>query len=301
MIVPLAMKPPESSEFYLDVGEYNYPFQIQLPFNLPTSFQHNYGKIGYMLSATIDIPWSFDKHATRHFTVISHMDLNSYPALQMPARISEAKSMSGIFTRREPMNVEFGLTKGGFVCGERLSFSATIDNKSEKEICSRIVVLVQKMRFHATNKSVQFERTVASAVNYNGKVAAQSVDTWSDASLVIPPLCPSSNPATCRIIEVVYELQFRYRHTGLFSNNFTTSLPLVIGTIPLREDTNDQPPPYTFEMNYFSKEDTAQAHSGTEYKPNEEVFNSNNPMDLNACYPYYAPFGALKENNEKNF
>jgi hypothetical protein len=321
MIIPLYTKPPSSysaGDLYMEIGQHNYPFQIQLPFNLPTSFKHNYGNISYMLTATIDIPWSLDKHANRPFTVISNYDLNNYPALRMPMRLNEAKSMSSLFKHKEPLNVELSIAKGGFVCGERLPFSATIDNKSDKEICSRVLVLSQTMKFHATNKSVQFERNVASLVSYNGRVAAHGVDTWSDASIIIPPMCPSSNPAFCRIIEVVYELKFLYRHSGFLSNNFTTALPFVIGTIPFREDINhnnnynnnnnnnnnniDAPPPYTFESNYFAKEDTAAqaADYSSEFKPNAEVFNANNPNDSQTFYPFYANFGAYNNNNNNN-
>jgi hypothetical protein len=43
-------------EFYLDTGEYIYPFQIQIPKQAPTSFEHSFGRICYSLNGTIDIP-----------------------------------------------------------------------------------------------------------------------------------------------------------------------------------------------------------------------------------------------------
>ena len=45
------------NDLYLECGDYNYPFQIQLPPNLPPSFQHQIGKIRYYVKVTIDIPW----------------------------------------------------------------------------------------------------------------------------------------------------------------------------------------------------------------------------------------------------
>ena len=47
----------EISDLYIESGETNYPFELQLPNNLPTSFQHQFGRIRYHARGTIDIPW----------------------------------------------------------------------------------------------------------------------------------------------------------------------------------------------------------------------------------------------------
>ena len=49
-----------NKDLYLDVGHYEYPFDILLQNNLPTSFEHMYGNIRYKLLAVIDLPWSID-------------------------------------------------------------------------------------------------------------------------------------------------------------------------------------------------------------------------------------------------
>lgn len=41
----------------MEVGDYSYPFSVVLPPNLPTSFEHNIGRIRYSIRGTIDIPW----------------------------------------------------------------------------------------------------------------------------------------------------------------------------------------------------------------------------------------------------
>jgi len=47
----------DDKDLYLEFGEYTYSFQIQLPLNIPPSFQHHIGKIRYYAKGTIDIPW----------------------------------------------------------------------------------------------------------------------------------------------------------------------------------------------------------------------------------------------------
>ena len=90
--VIFANKPP-NGDLYLEVGEYAYPFQIVLPSNLPTSFEHTYGKVRYSIYGTIDIPWAIDKHTIRSFTVISHLNLNANPAYAQAYGVSDIKSM----------------------------------------------------------------------------------------------------------------------------------------------------------------------------------------------------------------
>lgn len=88
--VPLLLK--QNSDTYLDAGDHSYPFQVLLPPNLPTSFEHEYGQIRYSISATIDIPWAIDKHSVKTFTVISISDLNSFrPTLRQPYGVSGSK------------------------------------------------------------------------------------------------------------------------------------------------------------------------------------------------------------------
>lgn len=63
----------------LPSGQHNFPFQFMLPPTLPSSFEHQYGQVRYMLKATIDKPWKFDHHTKLPFTVVSLLDLNAIP------------------------------------------------------------------------------------------------------------------------------------------------------------------------------------------------------------------------------
>ena len=63
----------------LAAGRYQYPFQFQLPHQLPSSFEGQYGRVRYSVKAVIDKPWKFDHEVKRPFTVISNVDLNLMP------------------------------------------------------------------------------------------------------------------------------------------------------------------------------------------------------------------------------
>ena len=110
MNVPFLLK--QNSDTYLEAGDYSYPFQVMLPPNLPTSFEHEYGQIRYSISATIDIPWAFDKHSVKSFTVINVCDLNSLgPALRQPYGVTGSKVFCCWCCASEPVIAKFDVLK----------------------------------------------------------------------------------------------------------------------------------------------------------------------------------------------
>ena len=110
MNVPFLLK--QSTDLYLEAGDYSYPFQIMLPPNLPTSFEHEYGQIRYSISATIDIPWAFDKHTVKSFTVINVCDLNLLgPQLRIPFGVSGSKVFCCWCCTSEPVIAKFDVLK----------------------------------------------------------------------------------------------------------------------------------------------------------------------------------------------
>lgn len=71
----------------LPPGKYSYPFQFQLPPNLPSSFEGQHGYIRYWVKATIEKPWSYEHVTKTAFSVISALDLNSLPDASVSLRV----------------------------------------------------------------------------------------------------------------------------------------------------------------------------------------------------------------------
>lgn len=65
-----------AKNFYLKVGEHSYPFQISLPYKLPTSFEHVLGRIRYSITAKINISMVYYEHTKMIFSVLNYCDLN---------------------------------------------------------------------------------------------------------------------------------------------------------------------------------------------------------------------------------
>lgn len=64
-------------------GVYTYPFEIDLPDNLPTSCESKYGFIRYLASVNIIRPKQPVQTQTIAFTVIKPHNLNASPLFQV--------------------------------------------------------------------------------------------------------------------------------------------------------------------------------------------------------------------------
>ena len=101
------MKKP-GNDLYIEVGEYSYPFQLELPSDLPTSFEHEYGQIHYSINATIDIPCAFDKHSVKSFSVINVSDLNLLGSqIAQPSGLSSSRVFCCWCCVSEPVSANF--------------------------------------------------------------------------------------------------------------------------------------------------------------------------------------------------
>lgn len=68
-------------KLYLKEGEHVYPFSVSLPYNLPSTFEEEYGRIQYTAKVVINIPWDIKKGKEIAFEVISELNLNDEPSL----------------------------------------------------------------------------------------------------------------------------------------------------------------------------------------------------------------------------
>jgi sporulation-control protein spo0M len=73
----------------LPSGEHSFQFSMILPYNLPSSFEGQYGHVRYTVKATLDRPWKFDHEVKAAFTVLSHLDLNLDPQNRVRPEFNE--------------------------------------------------------------------------------------------------------------------------------------------------------------------------------------------------------------------
>ena len=88
------------------------------------------------------------------------------------------------------------------------------------------VELIQNVKFVATRKTRVDKRVVASMVCSKG-VNPYGNEVWSDGSLLIPPICSSSN-GMCSIIDIQYVVNLKFGASGA-SLNKHVPIPITIG------------------------------------------------------------------------
>ena len=219
-----------------------------------------------------------------------------------PSVVTETMDVCCACFKSQPIDVDLTVLKSGYVSGETLFFKVNIDNRSSREILELSVSLTQHVKFRAQSQRKTVKRSVCS-VRFLNKIPANCVRTWDSSCLVIPPLCSTlNNLHACSLIQVSYFVVLNFDLSGLATVK-TLSLPIVIGTTPLRtrmekieEEVNSE---ITFEseemeQNYNEKsvprKESIMTLEQEEYdRINGEYIESEygNSRMFKPLYPYY--------------
>ncbi|KAL4228949.1 hypothetical protein ACF0H5_011989 [Mactra antiquata] len=216
-------------ETKLQPGSYAYPFAIQLPPNIPSSYEADIGRVRYRLKSYIDIPWGFDKKTKRMITVVNLFDLNTKPETANGATCSDQKTLCCLCCESDPISATVTIDRTGYVPGEAVSFRAEINNQSTREMSCSKAQLNMVVSYHAQSKT----RDVTNILNElrHGKIEGGGTDQWSNERLHIPAV-PPSYLLGCNIIDIKYFLNIVVDPSGI---GFALNVPVevVIGSIPL--------------------------------------------------------------------
>merc|ERR1711892_833985 len=225
-----------TTELEISAGDYEYPFQFQLPDNIPSSFVHRHGKIVYSVTAAVDRPWKFDHETVAFFTVVGVYDLNMDPKALKPQSVSDDKRFCCLFCKSGPVFATVQLDRTGYVPGETIFLQATADNKSNMVMEYTSVTLVQITTFLSSTRTVETKTRDEVLVVGKEKIEPGESDSWHDTALKIPLLPPSDLPQ-CTNIKIDYVLEFRVLPSAC-AFDLCVEVPIVIGTIPLQSTFN---------------------------------------------------------------
>lgn len=95
---------------------------------------------------------------------------------------------------------------------------------------------MQIIRFHATkpvHKTKICSKIIAS-LNYPDVIPGKSVTKWTDVTIPIPSSVTISSNDQSRLIQINYKINIKY-HVSSSIKIYQISLPIVIGTIPIRQ------------------------------------------------------------------
>ncbi|XP_033219945.1 arrestin domain-containing protein 17-like [Belonocnema kinseyi] len=216
----------------------SYPFSIALPEKLPCSFEGLYGRVRYSIIATFVITSEL-KFSTNPipFTIVSTVDLNSDSLAPLPISESMSKTFMG---QSEPLTVAVSLPVRGFVPGQTIPVKIDVQNDSSLDVRKLRIIFKKVVTYHATEKSRKHKEVIVEIqqpVSKNTELYEVGVDV---------PSVPPTGMTGCKIINVMYTLKveafadINEWYYKVFHKNLKIRMPIVIGTIPLKNYENPE-------------------------------------------------------------
>ncbi|XP_029649169.1 arrestin domain-containing protein 1 [Octopus sinensis] len=223
----LIMDMKNTEPLSLNAGPHNFPFDYQLPYNLPSSFIGKYGNVTYVLKAIISGDRVGETNITSEpFLIVRPLPLSA--ALLKPKNIThQKKAWKGCTFGKILMDVT--IKKSGLVPGEDILIDADITNRSPKVIYAIQASLLMNSTYHAQKKSISFLQVVNKRRD-EYEMGYCEGRKWRNVRLAVPPYIPESNLDYCDLIEVEYSFQFKLEMAD--NTEMRIDTPITIGMKP---------------------------------------------------------------------
>ncbi|XP_047740320.1 arrestin domain-containing protein 17 [Hyalella azteca] len=133
----------------LSSGNHAWPFNFQLPFNIPSSFEGTVGYIRYSIKANADIPMGVDHKKKIFISINCPFDLNCSDSARVPLVIQTSDTSCCLCCVRGPVDINVRCVHSGAVVGEGYRVRGEVTNNGSKEVGSTVVALYQHVTYHA--------------------------------------------------------------------------------------------------------------------------------------------------------
>lgn len=216
----------------LSAGIHSLPFQLGLPLGVPSTFLGQHGWVQYFCKAAIKEETGLVHKNQQVFIVISPIDLNlEPPTLAEPFHCEVEHTLGMSCLSAGPVICRLKLDGGGFVPGESIGISATIDNQSKVTIKKTTARLTETIHYLSNNKVVKTEVRELCRVS-RGKVRPGDTDDWRNEQLLVPPH-PPSNLRGCHLMDVQHDVMFTVKPDSL-EKEVKLQLPVTLASYPYR-------------------------------------------------------------------
>lgn len=301
----------------LDPGVHEFPFVFKAPSHLPSSFESSNGYVRYWCKAYFHRPWKFDNTTKKAFSIVSIVDLNAEPLAFTPGYAHAERRFSFadrlLCCVRGGLSVTVRLSRGAFVPGEEIPVSAEVSNMSTERVKRVEAYLQQNVIYSAKSGSKFCKGETKIGLITHGAIGSRDVQNWVNERLAIPSL-PPSRLGGCKLINVDYLFNFLVVVEN--ADNISLTIPVIIGTIPLRqthtgtgsppprppppsfnrmpsapplEDVGDMPPPPSYEECVYMDRGNIQDADDNQYTTGDTTYRPLYPIYATLPQPSTAP------------
>ena len=213
----------------LEAGTHRFPFSIQLPKSLPSSFKMNskdmHGcHIIYTFKANVSRPKKNSYRAELPVTIRNELNIND-PSFACMQCVSGKKQKSG-FHRYLPTNaghvmMEVTTDHVGYCVGDSIAISVDITNSTKGNVSSLQAALIRSI-MHKDHYHNNYRSVVEKVKNYSNQ---------ANMYLRVPQT--SATITNCNTIKVMYKLKVKLKMTN--GIKVVAFLPITIGDAKLDE------------------------------------------------------------------
>ena len=224
----------------LAVGIHEFPFEFQLPEDMPSSYSGKYGSIKYIVSSQIQTK----KKITQFGQILAlqvqrNTDLSEYPPLRYPKHYKSEKIKGGLFQSSGEISFTVDLSANCLCVGDTIPLSGSITNTSSSRVSLK-AYLVQRVQFTGIGRflwiveSMQEEtKNTLAMVDIGdfseGKKGAHTQD-WSCDKLQCPDkILQSDSTEPCDFISVSYYIRIMMTGSGPTVDSTFIDIPVSIG------------------------------------------------------------------------
>ncbi|ESO83039.1 hypothetical protein LOTGIDRAFT_169668 [Lottia gigantea] len=221
----------------LNAGTYTYPFSINLPTEIPSSFEGRKGHIRYMCRVEIEGKYKEAEQIEKTFTVIHPLDLNTIHTAKEPGCVQKEEMTEDCCCESGLVFIQLKTEKCGFVPGEQIRFTIECHNNTQNSIGNIVLELLQNVTYTGYSDSLfssgqpKYYTKTTPIELYSSNNLVESRKFTSIKESVMLPAMPPSKLECCSIMSIEYELSLSIGHQPVSCSMFVT-----IGTIPLREN-----------------------------------------------------------------
>lgn len=220
-------------------GTTSYSFDCFLPDSLPATFEGKYGRIQYIITVILQRAGKVDKTFTIDFIVLRNLDLNAEPSsIRRPARTETSQTFRFWPCRSGPLLVEMQTPATGYVAGQKIPVVLEVSNRSGCKIHLIQLKLVMVVSYTSDNPRVKVKTVREDVVGSELDQIEDPDVVRYEETLLVPPTPVTSASDSCKIIQVVYELEAELE-VGAWHQTMKLNIPIVIGTIPLDSDRRE--------------------------------------------------------------